>query len=319
LLLVANASVCANQAALIVCGSGGETEYAEKFMGWGERLQRVLTEQFHFEPNQVALLTESPHDAGMLSNLLHIKREIDRWAGPESEIETAYIFLIGHGSFFAQEAKFHIPGKDLTAVQLDEWLDALSLKRVVVLDASSCSAGFINALSGPGRTICTATKSVSENNATEYMRFFLEGIEGGGADRNFDERISFLEAASRAAELTQAWYETEGFLATEHSLLDDNGDQLGTRLPIEAQAAEGQDGALAADCFLLEFSFPDGAPQELVQNYQAAMREIQSLKDQKELLQEDEYYKQLETLLVKAAKLNRQIRQPKSSTINFTD
>ncbi|MDP8243966.1 MAG: hypothetical protein P9L94_07785 [Candidatus Hinthialibacter antarcticus] len=303
----------ANQAALIICGSGGEAEFEERFADWGKRLQSAFVEQFGFEPDQVALLTERPEDPGAISNLINIEREIQKLAAPQMKREAVWIFLIGHGSFFAQQAKFHVPGMDLTAEQLNEWLREINAQHLVVLNASSSSAGFINALSGPGRIICTATKSVSEKNATGYMRFFLEGIESGGADRNFDERISFLEAASRASELTQAWYDSEGLIATEHSLLDDNGDQLGSRLPIEALDSRDQDGNVAATRFLKEFSFPDDAPNEWVQNYQATMAEIFALKSQKEAYGAEAYYAKLEQLFIHAATINRQIRQYKPS------
>ena len=302
-------SVSANQAVLIVCGSGGEPEYEERFAEWGERLQTVFISQLSFGEDQVTLLSERPDDPRMISSLMNIEREIQSIIQSKSEIETLWVFLIGHGSFFAQQAKFHTPGLDLTAQQLNEWLSGVNVKHTVIINASSSSAGFIKDLSGPGRILCTATKSVSEKNATEFMRFFLEGVESGAAERDFDERISLLEAASRAAELTQAWYDAERLLATEHALLDDNGDKLGVRLPIESAKSPEQDGYLAAQCFLKEFSFPENAPIELVQEYRAVMDEIVSLKTKKTTMAEEDYYTKLEQLLISAASTNRQIKQ----------
>jgi hypothetical protein len=187
----------------------------------------------------------------------------------------------------------------------------------VVIDSTSASAGFINALSGPDRIIASATKSVSEVNATEFMRLFIEGLEDGSADRNRDERISVLEACEQAAALTASWYSAESLLATEHSILDDNGDGLGTRLPIDPvlnealpgePAADNVDGALAAQVFIKDYSFPAGVPQEMIAAYLAALDEVKALRARKGTLAEPDYYAQLEPLLIQAARAHRDIR-----------
>ncbi len=309
-----------NQAALIVCGSGGQEEYQEKFADWGERLEGVVTSEFGFDEAFVSLLTERPDRPQQISTLMNIEREIQALTTIEPAIERLWVVLIGHGSYFAQTSKFHTPGLDLTATQLNEWLNQISTSQIVIINSSSSSAGFINELSGPGRIICTATKSVDQKNATEFMRFFLEGVESGDADRDFDERITLLEAASRAAELTQAWYDSEQLLATEHSLIDDNGDQLGSRLPIDQTASQNEDGYFAAQCFLKEFSFPTDAPQELIDSYRSVMDEITRLKSKKQDFdKENDYYQQLELLLIQAARFNREIQQYQTSSDSLVD
>lgn len=300
-------AVRAERLALIVCGAGGVDEYREKFHDWGVRLQGALTDSLGFQPDAVELLLENAATPETVSSLENLHASIDRLAARASSEDDVFLFLIGHGAALANQTRFMLPGPDLSPEQLNGWLESVGCRRVTVIAAASSSAGFINGLSGPGRVICTATKSVDEINAVEWMKYFLEGLESGDADVNFDERVSLLEALNRAAELTQSGYENEGLIQSEHSLLDDNGDGLGTRLPIAAPLDENADGALARDVYLKEYEFPEGASPVLVSQYLGVIDEIMRLKQQKTEIPEDEYYARLEPMLIQAATLNQTI------------
>lgn len=312
----------ANAQHVILCGSGGEAEYTPKFREWGARLKAVLSKQLGVAPDRVTLLMEPETDApaaGTATSLENIEALFKRLIATTTSEDDVYVYLIGHGSYLKNESKFQIPGPDLTAAALDAMLAELPARRTVVVAGTSASAGFINALSGPNRVICSATKSTSEINATEFMRFFVEALEDGSADRDRDERISVLEACEQAAALTASWYSSETLIATEHAILDDNGDGLGTRLPVDPTlneappgapplAAEQIDGALAKEVYLKDYSFPANAPKELIASYLAALDEVKSLRARKGGMADAEYYSQLEALLVKAARANRDIR-----------
>ena len=239
---------------LIACGSGGEAQYSEQFADWGFRLQRVLT-GWH-SASRVVLLTETGEDADGVSSVEGIRKALWEIAGQVTERDDVFVYLIGHGSFRQGVAKVNVPGPDLSAEDLSGLLRTVRARRVVVIQGTSASAPFINALSGRGRIICTSTRSAEERNATQFMGFFVQALEDGSADRNRDGRISVLEACQQASVLTQAWYDREGYIATEHALLDDNGDGLGTRLS-ELDHSTG-DGVLAAQCFLRDFQAPEG-------------------------------------------------------------
>lgn len=312
----------ANGHHVILCGSAGEAEYAPKFRDWGTRLKTVLTARVGAAPERVALLTEAEPDAPAsdtattLENIQSLFTTLTTSVTGEDDL---YVYLIGHGSHLKDESKFQIDGPDLTATALEAMLAELPARRTIVIDGTSASAGFINTLSGPNRIICAATKSASEVNATEFMRFFIEGLEDGSADRDRDERISVLEACEQAAALTASWYASETLIATEHAILDDNGDGLGTRLPIDPilnEAPPGTvpldaaqiDGAFAEQVYLKDYSFPENAPKELIAAYLGALDDVKSLRTRKGELAESDYYAQLEALLVKAARANRDIR-----------
>jgi len=329
--LIAGSALADNGAALpapaksrhvILCGSGGEAEYGPKFREWGTRLRTVLTARFGATPDRVTLLMEpepgnsAPDTASTLENIGAVFSGLITSVTAEDDM---FVYLIGHGSHLKDESKFQIPGPDLTAAALDAMLAELPARRTIVINGTSASAGFINALSGPNRVIGAATKSAAEVNATEFMRFFIEALEDGSADRDRDERISVLEACEQAAALTASWYASETLIATEHSILDDNGDGLGTRLPIDPMlneappgtppvSAEQIDGALAAQVYLKDYSFPENAPKELITAYLAALDEVKALRARKGGMGESDYYAQLEALLLKAARANRDIR-----------
>ena len=243
-----------------------------------------------------------------------IRNTFESLAARLNPAEDVIVYLIGHGSFLKDASKFQIPGEDMSARALEGMLAELPAARVIVINGTSSSAGFINVLSGPNRVICSATKSATEANATEFMRFFVEALEDGSADRNKDERITVLEVCEQAAELTASWYTGMNLIATEHAILDDNGDGLGTRLPVSVVLDEAVDpdaaidGALAGSIFLKDYSFPEAAPQELIDRYLAALDAVTELRERKAEMGENKYLAELERILVDAARANREIR-----------
>jgi len=318
-LAIAHGRVYAASLDMIVCGSGGTEEYQQRFADWGHRLRRVLIEQLDHPDENVRLLTESREardSSEPTTSLESIRSVVKEFAERISTVQDLYVYLIGHGSYIKSVSKFNIPGPDLTATELDDLIATVPARRVVVINATSSSAGFINDLSGPNRIICTATKSADEKNATEFMEYFIQGLEDSSADQNRDERISVLETCRQAAALTAAWYLSEGLLGTEHALLDDNGDALGSRLPID-DISPGEmdendtslDGALAAVSYIKDFSFPSTVPQNLIDRYLNTLHKVDELKRKKPAMATDQYYARLETLLIDAAKANRQIRR----------
>lgn len=306
---------------VILCGSGGEPEFSETYRSWGTRLKDVLVLSLGVPADRVMLLTEPvTEDPPPLTttNLQSIRGTLRALSDRVTHDDDLFIYLIGHGSYLKNLSKFHIPGQDLTAGEFDTLLKSIPAKRLIVMNGTSSSAGFVNVLSGEGRVICTATKSVSEINATEFMGFFIEGLEDGSADRNHDERISFLEACEQASELTASWYVSEGLIATEHAILDDNGDGLGSRLPIEVIVASDEesdadveellDGSVARECYVKDYSFHPGVPQELIDTYLSALDAVKTLRSNKTELAEDAYFARLEEILLTAARANREIR-----------
>ena len=138
-----------------------------------------------------------------------------------------WIVLIGHGTFDGREAKFNLRGPDVTDLELAEWLAPIK-RPVVVLDCTSASGPFLNRLSGENRVVVTATKSGHELNFARFGQYLAEAIADPRADLDKDGQVSLLEAFLTASSRVDEYYRTHSQLATEHALLDDNGDKLGT-------------------------------------------------------------------------------------------
>ncbi len=290
---------------VIISGSGGEDAYSERFDAWGQRLRRVLIDRCDHPAANVLLVNETGENADGNSSIKGIRNVFRSLSERVTPGDDVFVFLIGHGSYRRQVGKLNIPGVDLTAEDLDGFLKMLSAQRIIVVNSASMSAPFVNVLSRDGRIICASTRSTDQRNATQFMRFFVQALEDGSADQNRDDRISVLEICTQASSLTDAWFLSEGLIATENAILDDDGDGLGTRL---SDVGAG-DGMLADRCFLRNFRIPKGASPALVAAYGKAIDEVQALVKKKATMDSAAYYQLLERELVKAAKLNREIKR----------
>jgi hypothetical protein len=118
-----------------------------------------------------------------------------------------------------------------------------------------------------------------------------------------------LEAFRYAkAGVTRA-YEQEGLLATEHAMLDDNGDREGSQDPTPT----GADGKLAASLSL--GSVADAAPlpedpklRALILERRELERRVESLRLLKDSMPAAKYTAELERLVTELALKTREIR-----------
>ena len=177
------------------------------------------------------------------------------------------------------------------------------------VDTSSASGPFINELSGPGRTIITATRNGAENFTTLFGGYFVEALSAEAADADKNSRVSMLEAFRYAkGEVTRA-YEREGLLSTEHAMLDDNGDKQGSQDPMPT----GGDGKLAAAMAI--GSAADAVPlpadpklRALVLERRDLEHRVESLRLLKDNMDPAKYQSELEKLVTDLALKTREIR-----------
>jgi hypothetical protein len=111
------------------------------------------------------------------------------------------------------------------------------------------------------------------------------------------------------------YYRTHSQLASEHALLDDNGDKLGTpanwfhgiRATKRAKDGATLDGTRAHQLHLIPSNRERGIPTEIRQRRDQLELSIAALRDQKDKLGEEAYYGQLEKLMVELARLYRSV------------
>jgi hypothetical protein len=231
-------------------------------------------------------------------------------AEPKDAIGELWIVLVGHGTFDGKEAKFNLRGADVTASELADWLKPFK-RPLALIDTSSASAPFLAKLSGQNRVVVSSTRSGFEQNYARFGKYFAEAIADPASDLDKDGQVSLLEAYLGAARRTAEFYKTEGRLATEHALLDDNGDGLGTpadwfkgsRATKQAREGASLDGPRAQQFVLLRSS----AELQLSTAARAQRDELElavaKLREKKARMAEEVYFRELEALLLKLAEL----------------
>ncbi len=289
---------------LIVVGSSGSPDYAGQFSQWAELWQAAAgkagAESVLIGRSQEAGTT----DRDRLHAILVEKAATGR--------EPLWIVMIGHGTFDGREAKFNLRGPDISDAELGQWL-APAKRPIVVINCASGSGPFINRLSGPARIVVTASKSGYELNFARFGQYIAESIGDERADLDKDGQVSLLEAFLMASSRVDEYYRNHSQLATEHALLDDNGDGLGTpadwfrgtRATRRAKDGAGLDGHRAHQIHLIKSDRERQMPADLRQRRDQIELSIAALRDQKDKLGEDAYYRRLEDLMVELARLYR--------------
>ncbi|HAV65392.1 MAG TPA: hypothetical protein DCY13_23830 [Verrucomicrobiales bacterium] len=220
-----------------------------------------------------------------------------------------WLVFVGHGTYDGRDAKFNLHGPDVSASELSTWLEPLN-RRVVIFQGASASAPFINRLSNSGRIIITATRSGNEQNYARFGRHAAEALVSPQTDIDQDGQNSALEIFLAAARLTADWYKNEGRLATEHPLIDDNGDARGTPadwfqgLRVVKRAGDGSqpDGLRARQVHLVPSADEARLTVEQRQWRDGKELELSRLRDRRTAMSEEEYFGALEELLLELAR-----------------
>ena len=300
------ANVDRSKYAVIIAGASGEPAYAKQFLQWTSSLRAALSGRFGFAEDRLKVLAEKPSDSAAAPATADEVQKV--FASLRTELNgdsLLFVFLIGHGSF-DKEAKFNLVGRDLSAAEYNGLFAALPTQRIVILNMASASGEFIKPLAAKGRIVVTATRSGQENNATRFMEYFLAALKATDADADQDGHISVLEAFNYTNRLTAEFYTRAGRLATEHALLDDNGDGVGHG------KMEAGDGLLARATYLDSLSVAQAsanvAVAKLIRDRTRLEGEIAQLIGRKSSMPEADYEKELERLFIELAKVNRAIK-----------
>lgn len=299
---------------LAVVGLGGDPAYAERFLEWGLRIRTAALERFGIPEERVTLLSEDPEMNPAVdgrSDRAGVEAAMTATAESAGPRDRILVVLMGHGSFRGDEARFNLPGPDLTAQEWGALLARFGDRPVALVNTSSSSGPFVQALSAPGRILITATSTGGERNETQFGRFFAEALEGDAADLDKDGMLSLLEVFTFARAEVARFYQESNLLLTEHALLDDDGDGEGSREP----SRDGSDGASAA-VFRLVPPTAVMAPPEVMgdsilvrlMNERAELEtRVARLRAARETMDPAEYDARLEELLVEIALKNREI------------
>jgi len=301
---------------LIVVGLAGDPEHAKTFQKWGANMAEASA-RLGVPPERLVYLVDKPGEESKNVTGAATREEIgkafERFAKEAGPDDLILVTLIGHGTFSGGTARFNLPGPDISAADFNGLLQKVPSKQVVFVNTSSSSGPFVEALSGPGRTIVTATRNGAEQYATLFGGFFVDALTSETADADKNKRVSVLEAFNYAkAEVGRA-YERQGLLATEHALLDDNGDKEGSQTP----GVAGKDGKVSPDgkvASILAFGAAGaGLPSDpkvraLYQERLDLERQMENLRLLKDGMPAAKYQAELERLATALALKAREIR-----------
>lgn len=284
-LWLAAAPALAATQVLVVAGLGGDAEFDKRFEAWAE-----------------AVATGAATAAGSSGEVTRLSGDAARAAAIEAAMrgaaakvgpgDTFVLVLLGHGSFDGNDYRFNIPGPDVTGTQLATWLDRFpTTVPQLVVNATSASGAVAERWAKPHRIVITATKTGGERNATRFGAFWAEALGSAEADRDKDGNITAQEAYDFAVRRVEDAYKADAAIATEHSRISGRDPGRFVVARIGDAAKFGSDRELLA-----------------LREQQVQVEErLGAVRAQKADLPEDQYYAQLEPVLVDMARLGARI------------
>jgi len=283
-----------------VAGLGGEPDYEQRFAAQAQEIDKLV--RAGGPDAKVTTLF------GAQATKVNVQNALGQVARDAKAADAFVLMLIGHGSFDGYEYKINLPGPDISGVELATLLDHIPCTRQLVVNMTSASGGSRAALEKPNRIVITATKSGNEKNATVFARYWVEALRDPAADTDKNETVSALEAFTYADQKTAQFYETQKRLATEHPTLEDTGQGDGVRKP----SPENGQGLLASRFTVLrigEAQIAAATPEKkaLIEKREDLEQQIDKLKYEKAAIPEDQYKKQLQTLLLELAKTQAEL------------
>lgn len=283
--LLASHSAFAASYTLIVSGLGGEPQYEERFR---ENAEEIATsaQGMAEAPEHVVTLT------GANATRTAIRRELKALATRVRQDDMVTLVLIGHGTYDGEEYRFNVPGRDITGSELRELLGALRAREQLIVNTTSASGATIDQWASPGRVLITATKSGGERTATRFAQYWAEALKNPAADTNKDEIITASEAYEYASRQVAAAFKADVALATEHARIE--GLDAANNLAV---ALLGASAVLSSD--------PE--VRAMLAERASLEAQIEELKARRGALAEETYYDELEAVLVKFARLQREI------------
>jgi hypothetical protein len=250
--------------ALILCGLLGDADHRKLYGEVVERLYTGLTTHHGFAAENVTLLwsDEVPEAAGPALKAAQILPTGEDYAesNPEgkpgeevaassravlaqtvAQLEAAtkpddalWVFVFGHAHYDGRYSWLNIPGKDIQHIEFSKLFTNVRCREQAFFITTSVSGFFQKPLSAPGRVVITATEPDLEVNETLFPQHLAKTLAEPPSfkemDVDQDGRLTLLDAYLFTCQAVAQEYATNMFVATEHGLLDDNGDGKATEI-----------------------------------------------------------------------------------------
>jgi hypothetical protein len=269
----------------IVAGLGGEPEYEERFREETAVIGAAAIEAAGGDKSHVVMLS------GEQARRDSLRRSFQEFAAKIKPADDVTVVLIGHGTYDGEEYRFNVPGTDITGSELGQLFDRLTAKKQLIVNATSSSGATIELWQRPDRVVITATKSGGERTATRFAHYWGQAVSGDAADVNKDETVTAAEAFDYANRQVAASFKSDVALATEHARIAGEQTAAFTVARIGSSASSGASPEVTA----------------LLAQRGQIEQDLEGVKGRKASLSEDQYYDELEGVLVRLAMLQKQI------------
>lgn len=249
-LASAKAAADGSKHALLICGLSGDANRRKAFAETMSKVHSVLTTKLGFAAPDVELLfgDDSREELGepIQSAAVATREELEKRARSLQEKlrseDSLWVIVFGHSHYDGQNSWLNLPGPDLNHFEFAKLFAQVRASQQVFVMTVSASGFYIKPLSAPSRVVITATEADWETNETEFGSEFARVLssppQAKELDVDQDGQISLFDIYIAVARgLAQSFRDRE-VLATEHSLLDDNGDGRGTEVQIDYLTAE---------------------------------------------------------------------------------
>jgi hypothetical protein len=231
---------------LIVVGLPGDPGHAASFSKLVHTYRDWLTERLGFPDSGVRIVFGAAGDpslsagAATRENLASEVSAIRKGLAAEDRL---WVIILGNANVRAGHVFLHLPGPDIRDNELAKLFDGITCREQVFLVTTAGAGGFLEGLSAKGRIVITATTADSELNETEFPHALGELCRQTPTelDEDADGKVSVWEVFLSLGKLVEARFGADARSPTEHALLDDNGDRIGSERPDPSQTPKVAD------------------------------------------------------------------------------
>ena len=230
---------------ILLCGLSGDAAHHKLYSETMTKLYEGLTKRLGFVDADVQVLFgDEPQDsdADVIKSASRATREefeksVTALGAKLQPDDALWVIVVGHSHYDGKYSWLNLPGPDIQQFDFAKLFQDLSAKQQVFMLTTPTSGFYIKPLSAIGRVIITATELDWETNETEFphelARVMSAPPEAKEFDIDQDGAITLFDLyVTVVRNLAQSYLERE-LLATEHPLLDDNGDGRGTEVQID--------------------------------------------------------------------------------------
>lgn len=231
--------------ALIICGLSGDAAHHKVFAETAAKLHEGLVKQLGFASRDVQLLFgDDPQDSDVepiKSSRRSTREELEKSAaelrGQLRPEDTLWVIVLGHSHYDGKHSWLNLPGPDIHQLDFAKLFSGVTAGQQVFVITTPTSGFYLKPLSVKGRIVITATEVDWETNETEFPHELARVLSAPPAMQEFDidedgVMTVFDLYMTVVRNLAQSYLDRE-LLATEHALLDDNGDGRGTDVQID--------------------------------------------------------------------------------------